>query len=211
MIDDTTSELTARFGEHDSTEENRRVLWICRERHGRPVSFYTDKASLFRTAEKRRRDRPGEQVDAVEMPPTQIGRALRELGIAWIAAHSPQAKGRVERSFATAQDRLGKGLRVAGGETLQQANRYLEQEFPPWWNQHLVVVAANATDAHRPLDCEHNLAAILSSVETRQVGNDYTLRIHRNQYQISRASIRPGLRGASVRIEKRLDGSLAVA
>ncbi len=82
MIDDTTSELTARFGEHDSTEENRRVLWICRERHGRPVSFYTDKASLFRTAEKRRRDRPGEQVDAVEMPPTQIGRALRELGIA---------------------------------------------------------------------------------------------------------------------------------
>ena len=210
MIDDATSELTARFVEHDSTAENMRVLGSYLGRHGRPVSFYTDKASLFRTAGKHRRDRPGEQVDAVEMPPTQIGRALRELGITWIAAHSPQAKGRVERSFATAQDRLVKGLRVAGAKTLQQANRYLEQEFLPWWNQHLVVAPANATDAHRPLHSGHDLAAILSAVETRQVGNDYTLRIHGNKYQIARASIRPGLRGASVRVEKRLDGSLAV-
>jgi len=211
MIDDATSELTARFVEHDSTAENMRLLWSYLERHGRPVSFYTDKASLFRTAEKHRRDRPGEQVDAVQMPPTQIGRALRELGIAWIAAHSPQAKGRVERSFATAQDRLVKGLRVAGVKTLADANRYLEQEFLPWWNQHLVVAPANATDAHRPLDPGHDLAAILSSVETRQVSNDYTLRFHGNKHQISRASIRPGLRGAGVRVEQRLDGSLAVA
>jgi hypothetical protein len=56
------------------------------------VSFYTDKASLFHTAEKHKRDEPGVEKDAVEMPPTQIGRALRELGITWIAAHSPQAK-----------------------------------------------------------------------------------------------------------------------
>lgn len=211
MIDDATSELTARFVEHDSTQENMRLLWSYLERHGRPVSFYTDKASLFRTAEKHPRDRPGEQVDPRQMPPTQIGRALRELGITWIAAHSPQAKGRVERSFQTAQDRLVKGLRVAGVKTLVDANRYLEQEFLPWWNQHLVVAPANATNAHRPLDGEHNLAAILSSVETRQVGNDYTLRIHGNKHQIARASIRPGLRGATVRVEKRLDGSLAVA
>lgn len=121
MIDDATSELTARFVEHDSTEENMRLLWSDLERHGRPVSFYTDKASLFHTAEKRRRDRPGELVDAVQMPPTQIGRALRELGIAWIAAHSPQAKGRVERSFQTAQDRLVKGLRVAGAKKMPTA------------------------------------------------------------------------------------------
>jgi hypothetical protein len=188
-----------------------RLLWSYLERHGRPVSFYTDKASLFHTAEKRRRDRPGELVDAVQMPPTQIGRALRELGIAWIAAHSPQAKGRVERSFQTAQDRLVKGLRVAGAKTLADANRYLEQEFLPWWNQRLVVAPVNPTDAHRPLQAAHDLAAILSSVETRQVGNDYTLRIHGNKYRIARASIRLGLRGASVRVEKRLDGRLAVA
>src|SRR5690348_12080106 len=181
MIDDATSELTARFVRHDSTEENMKLLWSYLEKYGRPVAFYTDKASLFQTAEKRKRDEPGVEKDPVEMPPTQIGRALRDLGIAWIAAHSPQAKGRVERSFQTAQDRLVKGLRVAGAKTLADANRYLEQEFLPWWNQRLVVAPVNPTDAHRPLQAAHDLAAILSSVETRQVGNDYTLRSHGNK------------------------------
>jgi hypothetical protein len=73
------------------------------------VAFYTDKASLFRIAEKRRRYEPGVDQDAVEMPPTQISRAWRELGMGWIAGHSPQAEGRVERNFGTAQ--LVKGLR----------------------------------------------------------------------------------------------------
>jgi transposase len=111
MIDDATSRLFARFVRHDSTEENMKLLWSYLEKFGRPLAFYTDKASLFQTAEKRKRDEPGVEKDAVEMPPTQIGRGLRELGITWIAAHSPQAKGRVERNFRTAQDRLVKGLR----------------------------------------------------------------------------------------------------
>ncbi len=63
------------------------------------------------------------------MPPTQIGRALQELRIIWIGAHSPQAKGRVERQFGTAQDRLVKGLRVAGMASMEAANRYLDEEF----------------------------------------------------------------------------------
>ena len=92
MIDDATSRLFARFVRHDSTPENMKLLWSYVERFGRPVRFYTDKASLFQTAEKRKRDEPGVEKDPVEMPPTQIGRALRELGITWIAAHSPQAK-----------------------------------------------------------------------------------------------------------------------
>jgi transposase len=106
MIDDATSRLMARFVRHDSTEENMRMLWSYLEKFGRPVAFYTDKASLFRTAQKRKRDEPGVDQDPVDMPPTQIGRALQELGIAWIPAHSAQAKGRVERNFETAQDRL---------------------------------------------------------------------------------------------------------
>src|SRR5882757_806619 len=114
MIDDATSRLFARFVRHDTAEENLRLLGRYVEKFGRPMAFYTDKASLFQTAEKRKRDEPGVEKDAVEMPPTQIGRVLRELGIRWIAAHSPQAKGRVERNFGTAQDRLVKGLRVAG-------------------------------------------------------------------------------------------------
>jgi hypothetical protein len=202
--------LTARFVPHDSTEENMRLLWTYVERHGRPVGFYTDKASQFHTTPKVARDvQPLPRDEREPLPPTQIGRALRELGIVWIAAHSPQAKGRVERSFGTAQDRLVKGLRFAEVKTLEQANRYLDEQFVPWWNQRLTVAPANATDAHRPLSPEHDLAATLSRVETRQVGNDYTFSVDGQRYQIERESIVAGLRGATVRLERRLDGRLA--
>ncbi|HLB88072.1 MAG TPA: ISNCY family transposase [Terriglobales bacterium] len=210
MIDDATSRLFARFVRHDSTAENLKLLWSYLEKYGRPLAFYTDKASLFQTTEKRKRDEPGVLKDAVEMPPTQIGRALRELGITWIAAHSPQAKGRVERSFGTAQDRLVKGMRVAGVQTIEQANAYLHQDYLAWWERELTVEAANADDAHRPLDKSHNLAASLSHVETRQVRDDYTLRWDGKLYQIERRAVTTGLRRADVRVEERLDGSLAV-
>jgi transposase len=211
MIDDATSRIHARFVLHDSTEENMRLLWSYLERNGRPLSFYTDKASLFQTAPKTPRDRkalPPEEQDP--LPPTQIGRALQELDIVWIPAHSPQAKGRVERSFQTAQDRLVKGLRVAGAGTLEQANAYLEEKFIPWWNQTLTVVAANPDDAHRPLAATHSLPASLSYVETRQVNNDYTIQFDNKIYLIARQDIRTGLRGGTVRVEVRLDGLLAV-
>jgi transposase len=210
MIDDATSRLFARFVGHDSTAENMKLLWSYLEKFGRPLTFYTDKASLFQTAEKRKRDEPGVEKDAVEMPPTQIGRALRELGITWIAAHSPQAKGRVERNFRTAQDRLVRGMRVAGVTTLEQANEYLLQDYLVWWERELTVAAAHADDAHRRLEKSHDLAASLSHVETRQVRPDYTLRWDGKLYQIERQAVVSGLRGANVRVEQRLDGSLAV-
>jgi hypothetical protein len=119
-------------------------------------------------------------------------------------------KGRVERCFGTLQDRLVKGLRLAGACTLAQANAYLEQEFLPAWAGRFTVAPANPTDAHRPLRGEHDLAAILSHVEERVVANDYTIRYDKKIYQIARADIRGGLRGAKVRVEKRLDGTVAV-
>jgi len=210
MIDDASSRLYARFVRSDSTEENMRTLWAYLELYGRPLAFYTDKASLFRNNEKRRRDEPGVDQDPAEMPPTQIGRALRELDITWIAAHSPQAKGRIERSFDTAQDRLVKAMRVAGVKTFQQANEYLEKEFLPWWNQTLMVQPASADNAHRALDKRYDLAAILSQVETRQVKNDYTIQFAGKRYGIQPQSIKTGLRGAKVRVEQRLDGAVAV-
>jgi transposase len=210
MIDDATSRLFARFVRHDSTDENMKLLWSYLEKFGRPLSLYTDKASLFQTAEKRKRDEPGMEKDAVEMPPTQIGRALRELGITWIPAHSPQAKGRVERNFGTAQDRLVKGMRVAGVKTIEQANEYLTHDYLAWWERELTVEAASRDDAHRPLDKSHDLAASLSHVETRQVRPDYTLRWDGKLHQIEQQAVVSGLRGASVRVEQRLDGSLAV-
>jgi transposase len=210
MIDDATSELTARFVTSDSTAENMRLLWFYVEKHGRPLSFYTDKASLFQTTPKTSQHLSRVERDPKELPPTQIGRGLRELGIGWIAAHSPQAKGRVERSFQTAQDRLVKGLRIACARTLEDANRYLAEEFVPWWNQHLTVTPANPTEAHRPLRVEHDLVSALSHVETRQVASDYTLRYDGKIYQIARRSIVAGLRGSNVRVEYRLDGTIAV-
>ncbi|MDQ2949242.1 MAG: ISNCY family transposase [Acidobacteriota bacterium] len=109
MIDDATIRLIARFVMHDSTAENMRLLWSYLESHGRPVSFYTDKATLFANLPKTKRGEIAGK-DRPELPPAQIGRALKELDIEWIPAHSPQAKGRIERSFDTAQDRLVKGV-----------------------------------------------------------------------------------------------------
>ncbi len=106
MINDATSRIHARFAPHDATEENMRLLWSYVERYGRPLGYYTDKASLFQTAPKIARDSkalPRDERDP--LPPTQIGRALGELDIVWVGAHSPQAKGRVKRSFQTAEDR----------------------------------------------------------------------------------------------------------
>lgn len=121
-----------------------------------------------------------------------------------------QAKGRVERNFGTAQDRLVKGMRVAGVKTLEQANRYLEEDYLVWWERELTVEAVNPDNAHRPLDKSHNLAASLSHVEARQVRNDYTFRWEGRLYQIEPGAVVSGMRGANVRIEQRLDGSMAV-
>lgn len=210
MIDDATSRLFARFVRHDTSEENMRLLWSYVERWGRPLAFYTDKAGMFQVAVKSKRQEQREGLDRQPMPPTQIARALGELGIVWIPAHSPQAKGRVERQFLTAQDRLVKGMRVAGVCHLEAANAYLEEDYLPWWNETLTVVPGTAEDAHRPLGKEHNLAAILSHVEQRQVTNDYTIRWDGKFYQIDRRDVKVGMRKARVRVEQRLDGTIAV-
>jgi len=209
MIDDATSRWFARFVKSDSTVENMNLLERYLNEHGRPLGYYTDKASLFQTAVKTKRDGSRKGKDREELPPTQIGRALQELGIPWIAAHSPQAKGRVERGFLTAQDRLVKGMRVAEVRTLEEANQYLETEFLPWVNATLAVVPANPDDAHRPLERHHDLAAILSHVEKRRVNNDYTFPLDAKTYRIARKDICAGLRGAYIRVEQRRDGSVA--
>ncbi len=133
MIDDATSWSWGRFVERDATPQNMGVLWEYLEKNGRMVDVYTDRDSMFTVAA-----RPGEteqqrrEADRL----TQLGRALRELGIGSILAYSPQAKGRIERSFSTAQDRLVKHLRLAKVSTLKDANTFLETEYWPEWNEH---------------------------------------------------------------------------
>ncbi len=148
----------------------------------------------------------------VEMPPTQIGRASAGVGNRLDSgAQSRRPKGGWSAVLLTAQDRLVKGMRVAGVTTLEQANHYLENRVSALGQlPHLAVVPANADDAHRPLEKQHDLAAILSHVESRRVNNDYTIQLDTKIYQIARQDIRTGLRGAVVRVEKRRDGSVAV-
>ena len=95
------------------------------------VDVYTDRDSMFTTA-PRSAENQAERITADRL--TQIGRGLRELGIGWIAAYSPQAKGRIERSFSTAQDRLVKQRRLVKISTLEAANAFLEKEYWPEWN-----------------------------------------------------------------------------
>lgn len=202
MIDDASSRAVAHFAEQDSSVENLRLLEQYLQRWGRPVAFYTDRARLFTNA-------PGWNVELKGEPPkTQIGRALQELGIEWIPAYSPQAKGRQERFFGTAQDRLVKGLRKAGVNTLEDANQYLSQVYLPLWQRRFTCPPQSSVDAHRPLLPGHNLAAILSRQELRVVSNDYTVRFAGQLWQIQRDQVRPGLRKAHILVENRLDGSL---
>ena len=101
-------------------------------------------------------------------------------------------------------------MRVAGVTMLEQANEYLMNDYLVWWERELTVEAANPDDAHRALEKSQHLAASLSHVETRQVQNDYTLGWYGKRYQIERGAVVTGLRKANVRVEERLDGSLAV-
>lgn len=204
VIDDATSRLWARLVEHDTTEENLRTLWGWLQRYGRPLAHYTDKNSIFR-------HRHGaaalqEQLRGEE-PLSQFGRALRELGIAWIAAHSPQAKGRIERLFGTLQDRLVKEMRLAGIDTIAAANHFLETRFLPEWEQRFTVQPRNPRNAHRRLDPEHRLEEILSVRSARKVASDFTVSWDGVRWGVPREEVCAGLRGTAVEIERRLDGS----
>ena len=130
----------------DATPYNMAVLWEYLEKNGRMVDTYTDRDSMFTTpaiagesAEQRK------EKDRL----TQIGRALREMGIGWIAADSPQAKGLVERSFRTDQDRLVKQLRLAGIKTTEAANVFLETAYWPERNAYFARPVAPCGATHR--------------------------------------------------------------
>src|SRR5215469_3365294 len=196
MIDDATSRSWGRFVQRDGTRENMGVLWEYVKLFGRAVDYYTDRDSMFTVA-----PRPGEskeqQREADRL--TQIGRALRELGIGWIAAYSPQAKGRVERSFETDQDRLIKCLRLARVTTMKGANHFLEKEYWPEWNERFARPLTGMMDAHRPLTAQQDLAASLSHVEHHVIDNGFTFRVAGRHYRILREHVKPGMRRQQLR------------
>ena len=204
LIDDATSWSWGRFVEADATPQNMAVLWEYLEKNGRMVDVYTDRHSMFTIPSVRQTAAQNLARDRL----TQIGRGLRELGIGWIAAYSPQAKGRVERSFQTAQDRLVKQLRLARITTLEEANRFLENEYWPEWNARFARPVEEFPNHHRPLHEHLDLAAILCHVDERVIGNDYTFGFAGRRFQILRAAIEAGMRRQRLRVELRLDGEL---
>ena len=198
MIDDASSRVLARFHPAETSEAYMDVLGRWVKTHGRPVAWYSDRHGIFRAE------------DAFDAPvQTQFSRALSELDIALICANSPQAKGRVERLWGTAQDRLVKELRLARSTTLAAANEVLERRFLPWFNRRCVVKPQSGNDAHRAWGKGHDLAAILSHQTRRVVGNDYTIRFENDVYQLLPPAW-PGERGGNVIVEQRLDGSMKV-
>jgi hypothetical protein len=199
MIDDATRYLLARFYPAGTVETHMDLTGRWLRRHGRPAALYTDRHSIFAPQDK------GKALpDAV----TQFGRALRELDIELIGAHSPQAKGRIERSFGTAQDRWVKELRLAGVTDGVGANAVLERLLPAH-NRRFSKPARQQGDAHRPLGPGHDLEAIRSIQEQRVVANDYTIRLHNRFYQLL-PPLWPGEKGGKVVIELRLDGKRAI-
>ncbi len=128
--------------------------------------------------------------------------------IQWIAAHSPQAKGRIERLLETLQDRLVKELRLAGVATAGGANHFLEEVFLPFWEERFTVLPRQAQDAPRRRGREHRLEQVLAIREPGYGASDYTVRWRGEVWAIPRAEVRAGLRGARMQVEQRLDGSL---
>src|SRR5713226_100096 len=205
MIDDATSWSWGRFVESDATPQNMGVLWEYLEKNGRMVDVYTDRDSMF-AVPPRAGESEQERIAADRL--TQIGRGLRELGIGWIAAYSPQAKGRIERSFLTAQDRLVKQLRLAKITTLEAANEFLENEYWPEWNARFARPLQDFPNQHRSLTEQLELAAILCHVQPRVIANDYTFSFAGQRYQIAREDAQAGMRQQRLRVELRLNGEL---
>lgn len=206
LIDDATSWSWGRFVERDATPFNMGVLWEYLDKHGRMVEVYTDRDSMF-AVPPRDGESEEERVQADRL--TQLGRALRELGIGSILAYSPQAKGRVERSFFTDQDRLVKLLRLEKISTRQAANEFLEKHYWPEWNARFARPVADFPNQHRSL-AQLDVAAILCHVEPRVIGNDYTFSFASQRYQIAREDAQAGMRHQKLRVELRLNGELHV-
>ena len=203
LIDDATGHQFMRLFPADTTQANMTLMRDYIGAYGRPMAFYGDKASHFRV---NRKTTVEEDLEGLQ-PQTQIERALRELDITWISAHSPQAKGRVERSFGTAQDRLVKEMRIRGISDIQTANSFLEEYYMPLVNERFTVAPACDVDAHRT--CQGlDLDAIFSHQQTRTIMADYTIQLQNERYQILKASAAPGMVRSKLVVEQRLDGSL---
>lgn len=206
MVDDATGTTLGLLFDQETTEAAMRTLWAWIRKYGVPMALYTDRKNVYVTD----REPTMEEQLAGQEPLTAFGKACEKLGIRIIRAHSPQAKGRVERSNGTYQDRLVKELRLRGIRTLEQANTFLEESFCQGLNTKFARVAASEVDFHRPVPKALCLKGVFVLEELRRVGRDTTFHYQNQVYAIVGPSRALPPARAHVRVQKRLDGSLHV-
>jgi hypothetical protein len=204
MIDDATNRSYVRFFEEETTAAAMTTFQRYVERHGLPRSLYVDRDSIYRVT----RDATVDEALAGDAPMTQFGRAMRELDIELICAHSPQAKGRVERRNGVLQDRLVKALRLAGIVTLEEANRFVEEEYLAGMDARFQVPAARKADVHRRVPRGLDLALVLSFQELRVVQADWTVAWRRRWFQLTASNQKLALVGGRVTVCEQLDGKI---
>jgi transposase len=202
-MDDATSDLYSTFlVEEESTASSLRGLGEVIARHGLFCALYTDRGSHYFHTPK-----AGGKV-AKELP-TQVGRALAQLGIRHIAAYSPEARGRSERMFGTLQDRLPKELADAGIDTIEAANRFIAESYVPAHNRRFAVAAAEPGTAFVPWT-GGPLDEVLCHQEDRVVGNDNTVVFGKLRLQIAPSPLRHHFVRTGVQVRRYLDGTLAL-
>src|SRR5690349_20408544 len=203
ILDDATSEIYyAQLVEEESTRTVMAALREVIERQGLFCALYSDRGSHFFLTPK-----AGEPVDKHRL--TQVGRALKELGVQMIPAYSPQARGRSERSFGTWQSRLPQELRLAGITTVEAANSFLREHYFAEFNQKFTVKANHRGTAFRR--CGRSDMDWIFSIQTeRVVRKDNTVAIRDQWWQLDKTRWRHTLSGQTVTIHQHLDGTVAI-
>ena len=208
-IDDATGTVPyALFREQEDAQGYFLLLQGIIGSKGIPLALYSDRHSIFQVNPKQQESL--EEQLAGERQPTQVGRALNELGIQSKVAFSPQAKGRIERLWGTLQDRLVSELRLAGAATLEEANRVL-WEFLPRLNGSFAVPPAKSGSAYRRLEPGVCLEGVLCFKYQRTVAKDNTVRLGEHTLQLQPGPSRSSYARVRVEIQERLDGSVVVA
>ena len=204
MVDDATSTVEARLGDQETIWAAVGVLRIWIGNYGVPQGLYTDWKNVY-VREPNARERV-----SGEAPLTQFGRMCQQLGIEITAANSPQAKGRVERSNSTHQDRLVKKMGRKKIRTHEQANAFMETSYLAEHNARYAIAPAQAADYHRKAPPRKELEEIFRKEEERSIGNDWVVRYDSRYFQLGRQSGHYAPAKSKVTVCEWEDGRIAI-
>ena len=204
LIDDATNWTHAKFFESETTAAAVTVFGEYVGHYGLPRALYVDRAGIYETT----RDSTVDEALRDSAPLTQFGRAMRDLGVELILAHSPQAKGRVERRHAVFQDRFVKALRLQQINSLESANEFLDDVYLDELNNQFHVTARSPANLHRPVPRGMNLQHVLCHQEERVVQNDWTVSWCNRIFQLNVVHQSLSLSRKKILVSELLDGTL---